>query len=316
MRAKLLESGWLGVLSETAKDILEVFEQTADENAVVHISYAELQAVINKSRAAIAQALEELQVFKFIEAVSGETRKTAYKVKGIPNDLTSGQKALLHIALVKQAVISLIQHGELTKEVTDAIARRLSLQSGSKNRPGTFELMALKGLLAFVDEYKGDFNNYLIILVEVGKRVHQSLTAPREEKPSNTEKTPLSTLARAKLNRWEKEVVDAFEYYTGTTFYEQELPLLKEALAVCPPSGIVRGIAKHPNPREVNSFSYFMALIKRGVFGRRRKSPKGGEKVEQKHGLKGYRNFTDGQVNEWEKRFEKYREQNSGESKG
>jgi hypothetical protein len=114
---------------------------------------------------------------------------------------------------------------------------------------------------------------------------------------------------RAGLNRWEKEVVHAYEYYTGKTFCEQELPLLKEALAVCPPSGIVRGIAKHPNPREVNSFSYFMALIKRGVFGRRRKSPKGGEKVGQKYDPKGYRNYTDEQVAEWEKRFERLRAQ-------
>jgi hypothetical protein len=114
---------------------------------------------------------------------------------------------------------------------------------------------------------------------------------------------------RDSLNRWEKEVVHAYEYYTGKTFCEQELPLLKEALAVCPPSGIVRGIAKHPNPREVNSFSYFMTLIKRGVFGRRRKSPKGGEKVGQKYDPRGYRNYTDEQVAEWEKRFERLRAQ-------
>lgn len=118
---------------------------------------------------------------------------------------------------------------------------------------------------------------------------------------------------RDSLNRWEKEVVVAYEYYTGKAFSEQELPLLKEALAVCPPSGIVRGIAKHLNPREVNSFSYFMILIKRGIFGRRRKSPKGGEKVGQKYDPRGYRNYTDEQVAEWEKRFERLRAQRVNE---
>lgn len=316
MRPKLLESGWLGVLSETAKDILEVFEQVVtDKERIVRVSYNELQTTINKSRAAIAQALEELQVFSFIEAVSGEERKRAYRVKGVPGVLSSGQKALLHIPLIKQSVISLIQTGELSKQISEAIVRRLSLKGKSKNIPGTFEQMALKGLLAFVDEYRGGFTDYQLVLLEIGKRVHQSLTVPRQDRTCSSERIPLAPGVRAKLNRWEKEVIDAFEYYTGTAFSEQEIPLLKEALSICPPSGIVRGISKHPNPREVNSFAYFMTLIRRGVFGRRKKSaPKGGKKVEQKLDPKGYRNFTDEQVAEWEQRFAKLRAQQQGEN--
>lgn len=109
---------------------------------------------------------------------------------------------------------------------------------------------------------------------------------------------------RDSLNRWEKEVVEAYEYFSRNRFREQELPLLKEALAICPPSGIVAGIARQANPERAHSFAYFMKAIKRGAFGRRCKKTAQKQKTSQ--------NVAD--EAEWEKRFERLRARTKDEN--
>ncbi|MFW5962492.1 MAG: hypothetical protein ACOCQR_02645 [bacterium] len=300
---ELTEKQWLRILDPKTKDLLWLMAFNKRKDCV-NLSLEDAKKLIGLNGIGVKEAIDELSALGLIRVLNNKELnylKQKMRNAGIePRDiivllenpplLDDFTMDLLISPFTKKQILSLVLKEPIEKkEIKKMEEKAQSIKD--KENSSVFELLAK--LLHKAQENNKRFKN-----------IYDVITVLKGDKEDEREEIIPKNEFFQSLTNSQKQVVIAFEKWTGNIFPQKELPLVNESLQYCFPNMIIAGIKRVVSSgKNVESFSYFMRPIQNGAWGKRPKKKTGGKsnKNKQEQEKKG------GRKNVWADQYKKFK---------
>lgn len=259
----LNEKRWVGILNQSAINILLVFLNKHNKGEALLGRYSELEERAFLSRSSISSGLEELEAFGFIKYVRKCGKTKVYELNENVMPLSDDWRKFLHKKEYREFCIDAL----LGKDIDNKIIDKLNLKF--TNSKDDFIKKTLGRVLYFFFEKKGFTIEDL--LEEEYLKMQEFLFEDGFGFGTETNDDWTSILTDEEKNH--KELMKIFTHYADKVAYptRKDIDLMKKAYTFCFPYQIILGIdsiLRHPNRKDkFKSFSYIYKEVKAGRFG-------------------------------------------------
>lgn len=257
---------WVGILSESAINILWIFHRKHMRGEALLGKYSEISYETTLSKGSISKGLDELEAFGFIKNVRKCGKTKVYELGNNIMPLNDDWRKFFKVKEYKEFCIDAL----LNKDIDNKIIDKLNLKFNNSN--DEFIKKTLGRVLYFFFEKKG-FTIEDLLEEEYLKMKEEFLFQDGFGFSLGTEDCDDWTSILTDEEKNHKELMKIFTHYADKVAYpnRKDIDLMKKAYTFCFPYQIIMGIdsiLRHPNRKDkFKSFAYIYKEVKSGRFG-------------------------------------------------